>query len=224
MQVAAGLLTHSSASSVGKVPDSVQGMSEKPHCVEDDLQLCKALKVGTVFVYTCIHMLHVPAVLWPPKPSSTFCLLQCQQHGSISSSSASLAEGQPEASTSSSTAAPTPGAGQDASQPSSSSGNTFDKGMSTGFRRVRSQINTAHGSLSGIVHVNNSFNNIIVALTDMSGNLKTLVSAGQVSVPLCHHHLCSHMVTPFWMLYAHCDAFLTLLVLCCPLMNWSLHV
>lgn len=52
--------------------------------------------------------------------------------------------------------------------------------MSSGFRRIRSQLGQTQANIPGIVHITNSLNNVIVALTDLDGNLKTLVSAGHV--------------------------------------------
>lgn len=62
----------------------------------------------------------------------------------------------------------------------------------SGFRRVQAQsLEHSHGFLQGIVHINNTLNNIIVALTDEAGNLKALVSAGQVRAgPACSACCC----------------------------------
>uniref|UniRef100_A0A7S3VJ66 30S ribosomal protein S11 n=1 Tax=Dunaliella tertiolecta TaxID=3047 RepID=A0A7S3VJ66_DUNTE len=126
------------------------------------------------------------AVLWPPVFSSS-SFLEGQQRVCISSSPALHAsEEQQEAGSSAAVAAPQEEAGGGAaaatrsSSGSSTSTSSRSDGVSSGFRRVRSQLDASQGALQGIIHITNSFNNIIVALTDNAGNLKSLVSAGHV--------------------------------------------
>ncbi|PNH08496.1 30S ribosomal protein S11 [Tetrabaena socialis] len=53
--------------------------------------------------------------------------------------------------------------------------------FATSFRRVLSERRSQQlGSLEGIVHIQNTFNNIILTLTDREGFIKTYTSAGQV--------------------------------------------
>ncbi|PNW82661.1 hypothetical protein CHLRE_06g288400v5 [Chlamydomonas reinhardtii] len=72
------------------------------------------------------------------------------------------------------------GAAQEAEAISSGS-NSGGGGFSTGFRKVVSERRAGQlGALEGIVHIQNTLNNIILTLTDKQGLIKTYTSAGVV--------------------------------------------
>ncbi|GLC38210.1 hypothetical protein PLESTB_001087500 [Pleodorina starrii] len=77
----------------------------------------------------------------------------------------------------SSAAAPSSSAGEEGPSDSSSDA----AGFNVHFRRVVSERRTGDlGALEGIIHIQNTFNNIILTLTDHQGFIKTYTSAGIV--------------------------------------------
>ncbi|KAG2447903.1 hypothetical protein HYH02_007357 [Chlamydomonas schloesseri] len=74
-----------------------------------------------------------------------------------------------------------PDAGVAETGESSSGGSSGGGGFSKGFRKVVSERRAGQlGALEGIVHIQNTLNNIILTLTDKQGLIKTYTSAGVV--------------------------------------------
>ncbi|KAG2430088.1 hypothetical protein HXX76_010187 [Chlamydomonas incerta] len=69
----------------------------------------------------------------------------------------------------------------EAGEASSSGSNSGGESFSTGFRKVVSERRAGQlGALEGVVHIQNTLNNIILTLTDKQGLIKTYTSAGVV--------------------------------------------